>query len=341
MQSEPGIMRKLQQLLKAAQIQLPLSQAEIIPLTEGGSDRLFYRIKNSDSSVVVMASRSPRFDIASYISVGTFLFSHGIGVPEIIACDADRRMVLLEDLGDESLYAILKKPLSGEEKTARYQKVLVSLAEMQMKTAGSLESCAYLKGRNFGYEALRWETDYFTECFLKRFCSMQIEAEKELEREFHLLGAALADEPKYFMHRDFQSQNIYFKNGRVRIIDFQTATRGLLQYDAVSLLKDAYYVLNEKDRNELLNFYIETLTTAWGVEADKEQFIQTFHLAGLQRNMQALGAFAYLTMDKGKTAFAAHMPNALLYLKEALQGVDRFPVLKEMVQQAEEIVKSK
>jgi len=57
--------------------------------------------------------------------------------------------------------------------------------------------------------------------------------------------------------------------------------------------------------------------------------------------MQVLGAFAYLTMDKGKTAFAAHMPNALLYLKEALQGVDRFPVLKELVQQAEEIVKLK
>ncbi len=65
------------------------------------------------------------------------------------------------------------------------------------------------------------------------------------------------------------------------------------------------------------------------------------HTGQAERIMQALGAFAYLAMDKGKTAFAAHMPNALLYLKEALQGVDRFPVLREMVERAEDTAKKR
>ena len=56
------------------------------------------------------------------------------------------------------------------------------------------------------------------------------------------------------MHRDFQSQNIYFKDGKPRFIDFQTATKGLLQYDAVSLLKDAYFKLDENIRDELPGF---------------------------------------------------------------------------------------
>ena len=89
-----------------------------------------------------------------------------------------------------------------------------------------MKACSYLRGRSFGYEAFRWETDYFSECFLKRFCGFTVENDEELDREFHLLADTLSREPRYFMHRDFQSQNIYFKDGRVRYIDFQTATRG-------------------------------------------------------------------------------------------------------------------
>jgi aminoglycoside/choline kinase family phosphotransferase len=51
--------------------------------------------------------------------------------------------------------------------------------------------------------------------------------------------------------------------------------------------------------------------------------------------MQALGAFAYLAMDKGKTAFAAHIPNALFYLKDVLKQFSEFPLLRELLEQSE------
>jgi hypothetical protein len=335
MRAEQTFMKKIQQLLKKAGFQLSLQNAALTTLTEGGSDRNFYRVKDEDVSFVVMASPTPRFDIESYISVGAFLFKHGIGVPQIYAYDDEKQMVLLEDLGDDSLLRILKKTASTTEMKAYYSQVLVSLAELQMKTKNSLNDCGYLKGRNFGYEAFRWETDYFTECFLKRFCGLVIDNDEELDREFHLLAASLDSEPRCFMHRDFQSQNIYFKDGRPRFIDFQTATKGLLQYDAVSLLKDAYFKLEENLRDELLDFYFKTLKSDWGMNIDRENFIRTFHRAGLQRNMQALGAFAYLAMDKGKTAFAAHIPNALFYLKDVLKQFSEFPLLRELLEQSE------
>jgi hypothetical protein len=310
-------------------------------LTEGGSDRAFYRIKTGSASVVVMASASPRHDIHSYIDVGTFLFQHGIGVPRIIASNKEEHIVLLEDLGDDSLYDLVTRAATDGEKTGYYRKVLAGLAEMQVKTAGNLEGCGCLRGRSFGYEAFRWETDYFTECFLKRFCGFAIENDQELDREFHVLAETLSHEPRYFMHRDFQSQNIYFKDGAVRYIDFQTATRGLLQYDAVSLLKDAYVVLQDSQREELLDFYLDMLIGVWGLTLEREVFARTFHLTGLQRNMQALGAFAYLTMDKKKTAFAAHIPAALFYLKAALREMPEFPLLSGLVERAREKIADK
>jgi hypothetical protein len=247
----------------------------------------------------------------------------------------------MEDLGDDSLYALARQAATEEERIGYYRKVLAGLAEMQVKTAADLSFCSYLRGRSFGYEAFRWETDYFTECFLKKFCGFAIENDEDLDREFHVLAETLSREPRYFMHRDFQSQNIYFKDGAVRYIDFQTATKGLLQYDAVSLLKDAYVVLQNRQREELLHFYLDTLIGTWRVAVDKETFVRTFNLTGLQRNMQALGAFAYLSRDKGKTAFTAHIPAALSYLAAALRELPEFPLLRGLVEKAGEKITDK
>ena len=341
MRAEKALAKKIQNILRKAGMPFSADAAAMVPLTEGGSDREFFRIKIGGTTLVVMASAAPRYDMHSYIDVGTFLFQHGIGVPRIIASDVDEHIVLLEDLGDDSLYALARRAATAEEQTGYYRKVLAGLAEMQVKTAADLPSCNYLRGRSFGYEAFRWETDYFTECFLKRFCGFAIENDEELDREFHVSRGNPGREPRYFMHRDFQSQNIYFKDNAVRYIDFQTATKGLLQYDAVSLLKDAYVVLQDRQREELLHFYLDTLIGTWRLAVDKEAFVRTFNLTGLQRNMQALGAFAYLSMDKGKPAFAAHIPAALSYLAAALREMTEFPLLCGLVEKAGEMIQKK
>ncbi len=202
-----------------------------------------------------------------------------------------------------------------------------ALAELQMQATPRMRTCHYLKNRSFGYEALRWETDYFTECFLKGYCGIEIEQESELDQELHSLADVIAAEPRYFMHRDFQSKNIHFKDGRVRIIDFQTATCGLLQYDLASLLKDAYAPLEPAERQELLGFYLQELAGRWGLAPDPAAFTSMFHRAGLQRTMQALGAFAFLSMRKGKPEFARYIPAGLAALQEALALFPEYPVL--------------
>jgi len=338
MRTEKTLAKKIQNLLHKAGMPSAVDAAALVPLTGGGSDRVFLRLQAGGTTLVVMAGALPRYDIHSYIDVGTFLFQHGIGVPRIVASDEEEYIVLMEDLGDDSLYALAKRAATAGERTGYYRKVLVGLAEMQVKTAADLPSCSYLRGRRFGYEAFRWETDYFTECFLKGFCGFAIENDQELDLEFHVLAETLSREPRYFMHRDFQSQNIYFKDGAVRYIDFQTATKGLLQYDAVSLLKDAYVVLEDRQREDLLHFYLDTLIGTWRLAVDKEAFVRTFNLTGLQRNMQALGAFAYLSRDKGKTAFAVHIPAALSYLATALRELPEFPLLRGLVEKAGEMI---
>ena len=134
------------------------------------------------------------------------------------------------------------------------------------------------------------------------------------------------------MHRDFQSQNLFIRHGKIRVLDFQTAHRGLLQYDLASLLGDAYMELSLRERDILLEYYRTKLTGEYGINRDFNGFRNTYILTCLQRNMQALGAFSFLSMKKGKKAFRKYIPAGLRLLKQGLSEINKFPVLKSLIQ---------
>ena len=160
---------------------------------------------------------------------------------------------------------------------------------------------------------------------------IQSNSQLKLQQEFHHLARTLAAEPVVFMHRDFQSQNLHLKDTRLIAIDFQTATQGPPQYDLVSLLKDAYFVLSQSERDLLVQYYLKMRSELGSQINDTDKFTHTFHLCGLQRNMQALAAFSFLGTHKKKARFFAFIPPALKYLTEALSIIDDYPCLRKTI----------
>ena len=66
------------------------------------------------------------------------------------------------------------------------------------------------------------------------------------------IAEELAQRPRVFVHRDFQSQNIIIRNAQAHLIDFQGMRPGLAEYDLASLLFDPYVDLSPAEREELL-----------------------------------------------------------------------------------------
>jgi aminoglycoside/choline kinase family phosphotransferase len=97
------------------------------------------------------------------------------------------------------------------------------------------------------------------------------------------------------------------KGGIPRLIDYQGARMGPPAYDVVSILWDPYYRLGDEMRERLLDYYIS-----------KMRKIPTESLlpCRLQRHMQALGAYGFLSNVKGKKYFLKYMPEGLRLLKE-------------------------
>jgi len=303
------------------------SDAVALPITGGGSDRNFFRINEGGKSAVLLVDRSAEF--ASYISIGRFLRECGVGVPEFYGMDETEQTVLMEDLGSIHLEEALRGA-NEQEELSLYRMALELLATLQSVVTGRMLEAGLLESRSFDKEALIGETDYFRDQFIENYCPVPLGGGWERERT--LLADFLSRQRPVFMHRDFQSRNILVREGKLRLVDFQTAHRGPGLYDTASLLRDPYHPLPGGTARILVGELYGRLRDEGAPPAGGlDEFREGFVLAGIQRNLQALAAFVKLGKVQGKKEFLESIPAGLDLLEAGIDESGRFPSMKRMV----------
>jgi aminoglycoside/choline kinase family phosphotransferase len=161
----------------------------------------------------------------------------------------------------------------------------------------------------------------------------QVPDRKALNDEFHALAKTVSAFLPTIIHRDMQSQNIMVSKGAPRLIDYQGARMAPPAYDIASLLWDPYYRLDDDMRMRLLTYYREAMQ-AGSRDFDVRSFQDSIIPCCLQRHMQALGAYGFLSLVKGRKYFMKHVPEALRLLRaDAEHARNEYPVLHSLVRQ--------
>jgi len=276
-------------------------------IDRGGSDRLFLRCMKDDTAYIMICDK----DIDHHVRLHQHLASRKIAVPDIYWYDIEKSIIVQEDLGNSSLYAL---SASGFQLQDIYKQAIDELIRLQIDgRPGVPVACRYDE------EHMRWEQEYFQNFFLIQYCGMTKSAlmsiEEDLKSIASLIRALAKPVSDYLMHRDFQSQNIYYKEDRIRLIDFQSARIGPLTYDLGSLLRDAYVEIDTQTERVLFDYYYSGLR-AKEINIPLEELWQIYRLTALQRSMQALGAFANLSLNKNKKQFRKYIPRGVRLLMQ-------------------------
>ena len=310
----------------------PVSAKGIL-IGTGGSDRNYFRVKKNGGTAVLMECRLEDPDFSRHIEYSLFFNKYGIPVPGMFGADFDKKLAYFEDLGDLSLYAWLKCPRSDGAVAEVYRRVMDILAKLHGETSDHVSECGTLASRIFDYDYLRWETGYFVDRFIKGHRKTHIEDEASLNEEFHELALKTDAFPKRIIHRDFQSQNIMMTKGDIpSVIDYQGARMAPPAYDIASILYDPYAPLGDELRGRLLVYYTSRMTECAGFWFNADEFTESLIYCRLQRHMQALGAYGFLSTIKGKTYFLRHVTEGLRLLKEdAKLAREEYPILCDLV----------
>lgn len=282
------------------------------PITGQGSDRRFWRLRAPGWTAVAMRSPDDDPEFERGLTITRFLGAEGLGAARLLAVHEPQHTLLAEDLGRDTLNVLA----AGPGRDAAYAQVIDHLLQLQAATAAAVARCPEAVDRTLDRGVLAWETGYFRNRFLAGHLGLPAEALAPLDAEFDALNEAVAAQPLVLLHRDFQSQNILLQDGRVRLVDVQGMRLGPVGYDAASLLWDPYVDLPHELRSRLLERFARGAAQQWGLEPSA---VGAWVLAaGLQRLMQALGAYGFLGHVKGKPAFLQHIPRGVANLQDLL-----------------------
>lgn len=302
-----------------------------------GSLRRFFRVFDAGGRPLAVAMENPAADDAAvrenraYLMIGRHLKGKGAPLPEIYGADLESGRFLMEDLGEENLQGAVVR---GEDPIRLYRVVLEALLHLQLDCVKGFDPDWCCQTRTYDRDVMRRnESQYFAAAFLKGYAGMDEDLSFLMPCFDYLAERASEAGCAFFMHRDFQSRNIAVKEGKIGILDWQGGRLGPLGYDLASLLIDPYTALREETRKRLYDYYrsrLEQRSQALASELDR-----TYPYLALQRNLQILGAFGFLTRIRKRTHFEAYIPKALSSLKALLRelGDGPFDPLRALVEE--------
>ena len=316
---------------------LDAAGTKVVPLTGDASDRRYFRVIGPEGPSIVLALHAEPIDFASlpFANVAGLLRQLPLPVPALLGHSDPLGILALEDLGDVTLQAHLGAA-SANEHAALYRQA-VAFIELLQRRGAEVDPDGYTPYRVvFDVEKLTWELDFFVKHFAQGYRGAAISpAERAaLGAECASIVDELASEPRVLCHRDYHSRNLMLYAGSLYIIDFQDARMGPDTYDLVSLLRDSYVDIADRDVDELIAYFL-ALKGRSGSAADSDrasvEFRRRFDLMAVQRNLKALGTFGYQTITRQNPVYIQYMPRTLRHVRTNLQKYPRFARLQELL----------
>ena len=317
----------------------------------GASPRKFHRVRPAHETTATLALFAGRAtaivmevppetpDVAfarergrawPFLEVRSLLEARGVRVPRLLAEACARGLLLVEDLGETLADHLALHP---SERESLYALAVHDLARAQ----GALEPLpddSVVRLRAFDPALLAFEIDHFREWALEargRFLDARERATFDAARDF--LVTTLANLPRGFVHRDYQSRNLLVthvpRTGARELgwVDFQDALLGPRAYDLVALLCDSYQPFDRAFVERRLDEY----AAVRGLSTDDRRALgREFDLITVQRKLKDAGRFVFIDKKKNDPSFLAYVEPTLGIVRQALARTSDVPELRAL-----------
>lgn len=325
------------QLSKLIENQADISNPTIKAIAASGSNRQYYRIFSADGKTYIGTFNPDVRENKAFFYLSNHFAELKLPVPALYAISPDNQAYIQEDLGDVSLYSLVKSEGFSDRVVGLYKKSLSNLVELQVSGAKGLDFNNCYPRQSMDSQSFIWDLNYFKYYFLKP-AGVPFD-EQLLEIDFADFSNKLNSFPnRHFLFRDFQTRNIQVRDNEVYFIDYQGGRKGSPLYDAASIIYQSSTHIPEELKEEFRNYYFSELKSK-STYTDYSLRIE-FDYYLLIRLMQVLGAYGFRGLIEGKSYFRQSIPGALKNLREHLSqftALQFYPELYQVLKRCTEI----
>lgn len=294
---------------------LKFNNISVKAIDQDCSTRVYYRIKSSSESFIMMDSSLESQSFFDFIKVQRILTDIELTPPKIIHADINNMLLLLEDFGDYSLKPYLEK--NPNNKVEFYKNAIELLIKLH----------SYGASKELNYYSEDVLLNGLRKSVIKSYLPSihpiitSEEAGNELEQIFASLLKNYASIKKVIVLRDYHAENLMvLDNKTLGVIDFQDAMNGSATYDILSLLEDARIDVSSNISSYCINYYLERSN------CNIEEFKYYYSVLSAQRNLRIIGLFHKFGYLDNKIKYKKCLPRVINYLNIRLQD----PILQDL-----------
>lgn len=271
-------------------------------------------------------------DIRAVVAMTNALRNLGLAAPEVLQCDLEQGLALIEDFGDLVFGTLDPEGADVEAAYGVACDVLVHIATSRCPREVPLPDGTQHVVHNFDNDAMKMEAGLLLDWYWPehRNDAVTQETRKEFNAIWDRLFETLDLTAPVWILRDYHSPNLIWRpeqDGLMRLglIDYQDAVMGHAAYDLASLLQDARIDVSEAREQQFFAYYLQARRDADG-DFDADRFSAAYATLGAQRCSKILGIFTRLNRRDGKPGYLRHIPRVSQYLERNL----RHPALVEL-----------
>ena len=290
------------------------SGAEISPLAGDASFRRYFRLARGGKSAMLMHAPPPHEDPAPFLAVAGWLEANGQRAPRVLAEEAGKGWVLLEDFGDQRMRDHLDAH-PGDE-MAVYGAAIDALVALHRLAAAPVPP--------YDLAVYQREAGLLTEWYGPAM-GLALDGAGYRTAWDAVLAPVLARQvPGVTVLRDYHAENIMLLGAldQQGLLDFQDALVGHPAYDLVSLLQDARRDVAPQLEAAMLERYLLATGTA------RAEFLADYAVLGAQRNAKIVGIFVRLCKRDGKPRYLDLIPRVWALMERDLAHPALAPVAR-------------
>lgn len=286
--------------------------SQVEPLPGDASFRRYFRIRRGDETAMLMDAPPPNEDPGPFLRAAHWLNANDMRAPRILAEEAERGLVLIEDFGEARMRDYLDQWPADETDT--YKGAVDALVKLHRLPPGPF----------LEYSMSEYQRE--ARLFVDWYCAargLKVDVPGFVAAWNAALGSMLPRQhPGVTVLRDYHAENIMLLGALEKqgLLDFQDALVGHPAYDLVSLLQDARRDVPSELEAQMFDHY----TQASGVDADT--FLADYARLGAQRNTKIVGIFVRLWKRDGKPRYLDMIPRVWALLERDLAHPALAPV---------------
>ncbi len=255
-------------------------------IEDGLSNKLIYRITEKENAKIIIDFSRDKQEFKNFLTVYEILQRINISIPKIYEVNQKQYKIYMQDFGKNRFNEIYNKDNLYKLLKLAIENIIVIQNESNLNNLKNL--------KEYNFEDLKIELKEFVTYYIPDNKNSNFPTSKFYE-SWKSIFYSQNYNMKNFVHKDFEFVNLFFLENceshlQCGIIDFQSAFKGFIGWDLISLLENPRINFTRDYNDKLIEYFYDNIS----IIENFNTFLEQYYVLSLARQTRLLGRWKKL-----------------------------------------------